>query len=56
MTFDKLSPEQLRAYEQQLLARIPTDGAVGNGKLRAQLCLFGWNEPLYWSVGEGPRG
>jgi len=50
MTFDKLSPEQLRTYEQQLLARVPTDGAVGNGKLRAQLCVLGWNESLYWSV------
>ena len=50
MALDNLTANQIQAYEQQLLARVPPEMPIGNVKLRSQLSELGWDEPLYWDI------
>lgn len=50
MALDRLTVDQIRVYEQQLLARVPADSPVGNVSLRSQLSYLGWGDNLYWEI------
>lgn len=49
MSLDGLSPEQIEAKQQELLAAVPATTAIGNKTLREQLGE-GWSEDLFWEI------
>lgn len=51
MDLENLSQQEIEALEQELLARVPEFGRIGNKSLRTQLIALGrWDAALYWGV------
>ena len=51
MALENLSQQDVEAFEQELLARVPEFGRIGNKSLRTQLIALGrWDVALYWEV------
>lgn len=50
MALEGLSEQEIAEREEQLLARVPATGAVGNVTLRGQLSGLGWDEDTYWAI------
>ena len=49
MSLDGLSPEQIEAKQQELLAAVPAATTIGNKALREQLGQE-WSEDLFWEI------
>ena len=49
MSLDGLSPEEIEAKQQELLASVPDTDPIGNKALRDQLGT-NWSEDLYWAI------
>lgn len=49
MSLDGLSPEQIEAKQQELLAAIPAAAPIGNKTLRERLGQ-NWSEDLFWEI------
>ena len=48
MALDGYTEEQITQYETQLLAKVPENASIGNGKLMGQLK---WGDgSLYWDI------
>lgn len=50
MALEGLSEQEIAEREEQLLARIPATGAIGNVTLRNHLSTLGWDEDTYWGI------
>lgn len=50
MALEGLTDEQIRALEQQLLALVPADAAIGNVSLSQRLREGGWDDEQFWAV------
>lgn len=51
MALENLSPQEVESLEQELLARVPESGRIGNKSLRTQLIALGrWDAAIYWEV------
>jgi hypothetical protein len=51
MALENLSQQEVESLEQELLARVPEFGRIGNKSLRTQLIALGrWDAALYWEV------